>query len=214
MESETSYLYGPLANTCFNFNSQNTRENECRTANRNIERFRADLNRTAYRALLECVVCVIKSLEDPIPSNCSKDFDCFILRFANNTLFENFFANHSYKLPRLFKDPDESIDPQLIIFVEFYNITMITGQYIESYLKMNALHVKIHILFLEHPKNSSALTVYNETYSLNVKQLQISQCDNSSSTSYFIKPANEFIDVEENKLCPILRSSEYVSFVK
>jgi hypothetical protein len=208
MESETTYLSDSLANTCFNFyHPEDSIDNDCEERNLTIRK-----NQISFDSA--CVKCNINSIRDPIKPNCSKDFDCVLLVFENNTLFEDFFAEHRFKLQHLFKTQDGSVTAILTIFVEFYNITIITRQYIESYLNVNATYMRIYIRFQHHPEDSPQLTVSNEMYSINIKLITIQiDCDHNTSSIYTIMGANETSRILHT-ICSVLQPIDYVSFLK
>ena len=156
MTSLTKWLDDPPSNSCFNFKlTQDKQTNVCKTKLTTIS-----LPDKKFKP--KCVVCKITYFNVVLPTNCSRNFECVILYFDNNFIFERFFINHQSIIKSLFPMNLKVLSyPVIVTYVTYYNITKITNEYIRSILNIKFPEMIMFIKFLKRPQNRVPLTLEN-----------------------------------------------------
>lgn len=171
-----------LANSCFNFGR--ARKNKTNLCYVNEQRNATDLLGSRRMS----IHCYIQYVDIVINRNCSKYIDTVSLIFQNNAIFEKFFKGNRDKFETLYRHKQNASGYYVLdIFIDSYNISNITYQYINSTININASHTRIFIWFRKHLLNSSPPTVVDEAFPIKFQLLGISvDCDNQTSAHYIV----------------------------
>lgn len=142
-----------------------------------------------------CIKCVVRNPNISIPSDCRKKYDCYVFVFNDNIIFENFFMKHRSAMQEHYpKATKVEYPPFLSIIVENYNKTQITNHYLNSTLNIDLPNLVVHLKFIRPISNRAAITIADDSFSLNIREIRISVlCPiNSDSKNYFIKGNTNF----------------------
>jgi hypothetical protein len=153
--SNTKQQNHSLKNSCFNF--EETISGQINHCNVLINRFATPM----------CIMCNIKYLDIALSIECSRNVTCLILYFDDNTIFERYFIKYRDIFPLRFPPQTANLpSPALSINVNYYNITKITNEYINSLINIDIPNLVITIMFAEHPQGVAPLAVEGDFPSL------------------------------------------------
>jgi hypothetical protein len=162
-----------------------------------------------------CMECAIENIDIIVNDNCTTTFDCAVLRFSNNLMFERFFIMHRSVIKDQFlKDLRNSSQRVLIIDVLNYNVTKITNEYINSTVNIDLVSLTIILKFIERADGVAPLMIENNTLSILFFVLVIDiKCDDDGENSvrYTIYRNDIGIQTTKEDYCAQFSSTNHVS---
>ena len=209
--SSTTSLNDSDSNSCFNFTlTKNNKTNRCHV--------QSPLNAT-YQLLYRrtSIQCHIQDVDIEIKRNCSKSIDSAALIFDNNTMFETFFKKNGAAIAKLCPPRrNRSGYYVLDIIINYYNVSKMTYQYIDSTVNINATQTRIFLWFKKHLPDSSPLTVVDEAYPIKFKLLVVNvECDDNTSAHYIVNSSSRrYNKPHEMSKCLPFSTTRHVSFLE